>query len=69
MHDASRLIAAMMLTLTGCATHIPVPSECAPPPQLPKYVRDQADQQRPTYSDRARPLLQSLETQIETAPR
>lgn len=68
MPNAHRLlIAASMLVLTGCATPIPAVSECALPPQLPKAVQDQADPQRPSYSERVKPLLEWLEMLIGTA--
>lgn len=63
------LTSLSILALTGCAAPMPVPTECAPPPPLPANVQSQAGQQRPTYSERAKPLLELLETQIETAPR
>lgn len=67
MNARNWLIAASILALTGCATPMPVAMECAPPPSLPQVVRDQADRQQPTYSERARPLLDWLETLIGTA--
>lgn len=63
------LIAASILALTGCATPIPTVQDCALPPTLPKAVQDQADPQRPSYSERVRPLLDWLETLIGTARR
>ena len=61
-------ILATALALSGCATPIPVVTECALPPPLPQIVLDQADRQQPSYSDRAKSLLELFETLIQTAP-
>ena len=59
------LILVSMLTLTGCAAHMPPAAiECSPPPALPEAVLKQAESQQETYSKRARWLLDWFETQI-----
>lgn len=63
------LMLASMLTLTGCATPMPPVLDCASPPQLPEAVRSQADQQRPSYSERGKSLLEFFETLIGTRQR
>lgn len=69
MNAPRSLILALILALTGCATPIAPALDCASPPKLPEVVQKQADQQRPTYSERGKPLLEFFETQILTAPR
>lgn len=63
------LILASMLALTGCATPIRPAPDCALPPALPEPVTKQAEQQQPSYSEWAKPLLDWFSRQIEIAPR
>jgi len=63
------LTVVSIILLTGCAAPMPAVLNCASPPALPASVIEQASRQQQTYSDRVKPLLQSLEMQIETGRR
>lgn len=68
MHIRKLSVLALSLSLLGCATPMPLATECAPPPPPPENVRQWAAQDRPSYSERARNLFDLFRTLIETAP-